>query len=197
MFPGGVTFVAIEPILGETAVPALHHAIAGDFGDHAGGSDAQGLGIAVDDGRLGERQSGYGPPIHQEVLRLPSQDAQRTPHGTMGRLQNVDLIDFFRRGQSYRRDHGAVCAKGKVNIFPCRRAELLGVGEPAQAKTLRQNHGGSNDGSGEGSSTHFIQAGHHGDASGTQLVFMPEAARGGHVAFSFTVIACLPFRSRR
>ena len=55
-----VTFVLAETILRELGAKVTHHPVARYLGDHAGSSDAQTDAVAVDDGRLWNRERNDG-----------------------------------------------------------------------------------------------------------------------------------------
>jgi len=55
-----VTFVLAETILRELRAKVTHHPVARYLGDHAGSSDAQTDAVAVDDGRLRNRERNDG-----------------------------------------------------------------------------------------------------------------------------------------
>ena len=57
---GSVTFVLAEAILRELGAKVTHHPVARYLGDHAGSSDAQTDAVAVDDGRLRNRERNDG-----------------------------------------------------------------------------------------------------------------------------------------
>ena len=57
---GSVTFVLAEAILRELSAKVTHHPVARYLGDHAGSSDAQTDAVAVDDGRLRNRERNDG-----------------------------------------------------------------------------------------------------------------------------------------
>ena len=51
-----VTFVLVEAILRELRAKVTHHPVARYLGDYTGGSDAQADAVAVNDGRLRNRE---------------------------------------------------------------------------------------------------------------------------------------------
>ena len=57
---GSVTFVLAEAILRELGAKVTHHPVARYLGDHAGSSDAKTDAVAVDDGRLRNRERNDG-----------------------------------------------------------------------------------------------------------------------------------------
>jgi len=57
---GSVTFVLAEAILRELGAKVTHHPVPRDLGDHASSSNAQTDAVAVDDGRLRNRERNNG-----------------------------------------------------------------------------------------------------------------------------------------
>jgi hypothetical protein len=84
-----------ERILGKLRAKVTHHSIARNFGDDAGGSDAQADAIAVDDGCLRKRKWNHGQTIDQHMIGLVDQRFDRKAHGFMTRTENVDSIDLY------------------------------------------------------------------------------------------------------
>ena len=91
---GAVTFVLAETIFRETRAEVAHNRIARYLRDHARRRDAQAVAIAVDDGRLRQREREYRQAIDQDVLGLNGEAGNGCAHRLVGRAQDVDRIDL-------------------------------------------------------------------------------------------------------
>ena len=91
---GAVTFMLAERILRKLRAKVTHHSIAGDFGDYAGGSDAQANAITIDDGRLWKWKWNHRQAVDQDMVGLVDQRFDCKAHGFMARAQNVDPVDL-------------------------------------------------------------------------------------------------------
>ena len=69
--------------------------ISGHFCHHTGCCNGLTLGISFDNRDLSLRQSRYGHSIIEQDLRLRIQFPDCLPHGFIGRLQNIDLINLY------------------------------------------------------------------------------------------------------
>ena len=76
-----------------------HNRVPGHFGDHARGSDAEAVAIAVDDGGLGQRKRKDRKTVDQCVVRLCVQGGDRCAHRFMSGAEDVDLIDLDSAGE--------------------------------------------------------------------------------------------------
>ena len=87
-----------KTVLGKLPVEFLHDPVPGDLGQDAGSGDAETETIPPD-----ERGLFHGEPlgrqaIHQGMGRRMSvflQSIKGSPHGKMGRPQDVQMTDFF------------------------------------------------------------------------------------------------------
>ena len=58
-----IAFVPGKSVGGELRVERLHHPVAGHLGDHARRRDAQADAVAIDDGRVRDREWMHGQAI--------------------------------------------------------------------------------------------------------------------------------------
>ena len=91
---GTVTFVGCERVLGILFIELLHPLIARDFGEDAGGCDAEAFSIAVDDGGLRNGKIGYRQAVDEGVVGALSECGDGASHAVAGGLEDVEAIDF-------------------------------------------------------------------------------------------------------
>jgi len=171
MLLGPVTFVAGKTVAGILAVKLHHQAVAGYFGENAGGGDGIAQGVAGHDGGLREGKSLDAEAIHQNVLGRRIQSGQRQVHGAMGRLENVDLINERRvhLGDA-EANFRAGNQPGVKNLPPPRGKQfaivdlLQSFGQAPQNPICRENDRCGHDRPGQGTAARFV---HPGDASET------------------------------
>ena len=113
--------------------------ISGHFCHHTGCCNGLTLGISFDDRDLSLRQSRYGHSIIEQDLRLRIQFPDCLPHGFIGRLQNIDLIDplLAHNSQSYCHCffHDLLIEK-----LPAALGQLLGIIQIQDLTILWKNH---------------------------------------------------------
>src|SRR5260370_42122895 len=97
-FPKGfwraMSFIASKFVNLNLLMAADHHTVAGNFRNPTGGGNAERLGVAGDDGRLGKRKGRHRQTVDKEVFRKRYQTRHGSLHGQMGCAEDVDLIDF-------------------------------------------------------------------------------------------------------
>ena len=70
MFGRAVAFVSGEAVFGILRVILAHQTVTGDFGDDGRGGDADGLGIAADNGQTGGAgEIADGQAVNQRIIR--------------------------------------------------------------------------------------------------------------------------------
>ena len=89
-----VTFVLAEAIFGKARAEVAHNRVAGDFGDHTGGGNAEAEAIAIDDRRLRQREGENRETVDERMLGLEAQGADGSAHRLVGRAQDIDGVDF-------------------------------------------------------------------------------------------------------
>ncbi len=97
-----VSRVALPAVSGKPFRKIGHQAIARHLGGDGGGGDGQRPAVTADqaiDPAAGRGRQGRRPvAVDQGEIRHPAQGLNRAIHGQEGRLQNVEGIDFRRRG---------------------------------------------------------------------------------------------------
>jgi hypothetical protein len=97
-----VAFVLAKTIFGKTRAEVAHNRVAGDFGNHTGGGDAQAEAVAVDNRRLRQREGENRKTVDQRMIRLKAQGADGGAHRLVSGAQDIDRIDFNRIDDSNR-----------------------------------------------------------------------------------------------
>ena len=101
MFLTAIPLVSRETILRKNLIIFPHQSVPGNFGNDAGGPNGDTLGISLVDRLLPYRHLGYRHRIVEEQIRPGIQLTDSLPHGLVGSLQNIDLVNPLGRGISY------------------------------------------------------------------------------------------------
>jgi len=89
-----IAFVLAEAIFGKPGAKVAHNRVARHFCDHACGSDAQTVAIAVDDRRLRQGKRKNRQAVDKNVLGSKRERIQRRSHRFMGGSQDIDRVDL-------------------------------------------------------------------------------------------------------
>jgi hypothetical protein len=171
---GTVAFVAGEAECREHLVPLAHAVITGDFGEDGGSGDALTLGIAFDDGLLGEWEID-GNGVDEEVIAGGPELEDSAAHREAGGLKDVDAVDVVGIGRG---DGGGdrAAANGLGEFLTAFGVDELAVVEAANGFVGVEDDGGGVNGSEEGSPADLVYSGDEVKASGS----------GGSLVFSGT-----------
>jgi len=180
---GSVTFVLAEAILRELDAKVTHHPVARYLGDHAGSSDAQTDAVAVDDGRLRNRERNDGQSIDQDVLRRIDQSRDRQAHRSMARAQNVDAIDLDRIDNANGRSDFGVGHQLRINFLTQLRCKLFRIVQTTMTKFFRKNYCSSHNRTRQRPPTNLINPGNPRDAGGAQFFLVTKSASPAHAAY--------------
>ena len=180
---GSVTFVLAEAILRELDAKVTHHPVARYLGDHAGSSDAQTDAVAVDDGRLRNRERNDGQSIDQDVLRRIDQSRDRQAHRSMARAQNIDAIDLDGIDNANGRSDFGVGHELRINFLPQVRRELLGIVQTTMTEFFRKNYCSSHNRTRQRPSTNLINPGNPRDAGSAEFFLITKSAAPAHAAY--------------
>jgi len=162
---GAVAFVAGEAVLGIGLVQFGHDAVAGDFGEDAGGGDGEAAGVAFDLILSGAGEAGDGQAVDEGEVGKGREGIERPGHGEVGGAEDIEAVDLLRfddgdGGEEFR---GGVEEIEELTAFG--GGEFLGVVEVQQSgrRVVQQVRGeedsGGDDGSGEGAAAGFIDPG--------------------------------------
>ncbi len=91
-----VALVAGEAVAGVNAVEGDHDPVAHHLGDHRGGGDGEGTGVALDQGLLRHAERHRHVAVDQQEIGGNVQPADRPLHAAQGGLQDVDPVDLLR-----------------------------------------------------------------------------------------------------
>ena len=160
MFAHTITFVAGEAILRILRVEFDHEAVAGDFGDDAGGGDGNAKGVAADERRVVDGEAAHGESVDEGVVGFRGQGLDGAGHGEVGGAKDVEGIDFLDAGGADGPVDFGAGGQGSVEAFAFFGGELFGVIEADEGEVRRQDDGGGDDGAGEGSASGFVDTGH-------------------------------------
>ena len=101
--PGNrIALVPCKAVAGMLGIQLLHQRVAGGLGEDRGRGNRQALGIASDDGLLGNLQALETAPIDQHVLGLFREPLDRAVHGEPAGPVDVDTVDLLDRGETHR-----------------------------------------------------------------------------------------------
>ena len=139
---GAVALVLVEAVARQVGVQRGHHAVAGDLGEHGGGSDAGRRAVATDDrdGRRGEPR--HAEAVGEHVTRMHGQAGDGPAHALdVGHVQ-ADCVDLRRWDHHHPPGHGTA-SDPVVPVVPRGRGEQLGVVEAVEAsRVARSQHAG-------------------------------------------------------
>ncbi len=161
---GSVSFVLFKSIAGEEAIPGFHQSIPRDFGDDGGRRDRSAFAVASRHSRLGDPSAGGFVAVHKHMRGRNHKPADGQAHRRQGRLQDIDLINGLMIDDSYSDIQGLTLDQA-ISFFSLRCCEQLAVAKKRNSIRGRENDGGGNDGTGEGTSAGFIDAGDQAIAS--------------------------------
>ena len=168
MFADSITFVAGKAILRVGGVEVHHESVAGDFGDDAGGGDAQAQGVAGDQGGVGYRESAHGESINEGVLGFLREGGNGADHGEVGGAEDVEGVDFLDGGCGDGPVDFRAGAEDGVDGFALFGGEFFRVVQAIEVEVMGQDDGGGHDGAGEGTASGFIDPGHQKKPAGAQ-----------------------------
>src|SRR5260370_4865228 len=118
-----VTFMLAETIFRKTGTEVTHHAVAGDFGDHAGGGNAETETIPLDNGGLRKWKRNDGQAIDQNVIGRNGKRGNGHAHRVVRRAQGIDPVDLYRIDNAYFPADLGVTAQLTINFFARFRRE--------------------------------------------------------------------------
>jgi len=124
---GAVTFVLAEIILRKLRAKVTHHSIAGDLGDHTGGSDAQADAIPVNDCSLRKWKRNNGQAVDQNMMGLFKQRSNCEAHGPMACAQNIDPVNLDRIDDAHGPCNLRIAGKIDIDRFAQFRRKLFGI----------------------------------------------------------------------
>lgn len=207
MFAHTIAFVAGEAILRILCIQLAHQTISGDFGNDACRGDAQAQPVAADQCGVLDRQTAYGKPVDQGMIRCSGEIRHGSGHGEVRGVQNVQPVDFLHGGLG----HGPLDLRsrgqGAVKLFTFGRGELFRIGQAVESGVARQNDRSRHNRTCQRAASGFVHAGNKRKTAGAQGALAAEiaghrpvdgqAAAADTLLFSLTVVADLPLRLRR
>ena len=116
-----------EAIFGKARAKVAHNRVAGHFGNHAGGGNAQAVAIAIDNGGLRKRKGEYGKTVNENMVGLETQGFGGDAHRFVRRAQDIDRVDLNRIDDSDRPPNRAVPDQLVINFFAPLGEKLLGI----------------------------------------------------------------------
>lgn len=166
VFGGGVALMAGEAVAGEVVVGAEGPFIAGGFGEDGGGGDGGDLGVALDDGILGQGEVD-GEGVDEEVVGLGAEGLDGAADGEPGGLIDIDAVDVGGVDPGDIPGNGASLDFGG-QALTAGIGKGLAVSEAADGMIGVEDDGGGVDGSEEAAAAGLVGAG------GTQISYAPE-----------------------
>jgi hypothetical protein len=163
MLGRGVALVLAEAVLRIELVEADHHRVAPHLGENRRSADADAARIAVDDRfeaavqrQAHERRTAIAIDLH--VRRPHAQAEQRAPHRQVGRLQDIERVDFLDVGPRDRPGQGAAADLDR-KLLALLGLDDLGVADAADAPPRVEDHRSRDDRSGQRAAPRFVDAG--------------------------------------
>ena len=125
MFRRGVAGIAFPTIYGMDSRQLTHDLVPLHLRENRGRRDGKGFLIALDDAGAGAGQDGRPVAVDEGMGWILRQGVNGAAHGKEAGLQDVDGIDFRRRGPGQRENRDFLQLGG--NVFARRRAQFLGI----------------------------------------------------------------------
>ena len=122
-----VAFVLAEAILGKARAEVAHNRVARDFGNHAGGGNAQAEAIAIDNCGLRKRKGENGQAVDEDMVGPEAQRFEGDAHRFVRCAQDIDRIDLNRIDNSDRPRDRAVADQFVIDLFAPLGEKLLGI----------------------------------------------------------------------
>jgi len=161
-----VAFVLAEAIFGKARAEIAHNRVARDLGNDTGRGNGETVAIAIDNGRLGEREGKNGKAIDEDMIGLEAECVDGRAHRLVGSAENIDRIDLNRIDDSDSPDDGLVVHQFAIDFFTAFGGKLFGVVELTMAEFFGEDNCGRYDGAGERAAARFIDPGNRRDTEG-------------------------------
>lgn len=166
---GAVGFVLGKPIARILALQRKTEMVARHFRDNRGATDKQASGIAFDNRPMRHRQPLNRQTVNKGKRRSLRQRFKCAPHRQMGGIQDIQRIDFFRRGNTHAAADFRMRGQHFPEFFPLFFRKLFGivhafeVGFRQARQSLPGNfHRPCDHRPGKATAPGFINAGKHG-----------------------------------
>ncbi len=174
-----IAFVAGESILRIIGIKSDHEPVAGDFGDDAGGRDAQAERVAGHQRGVLHGEAADGKAVNQGVIRPRRQRVDGSGHGEVRGAENVELVDV-RDGRLGRRPENVrVASQCGVKFFALGRGDFFGVGQSVESEAVRQNDRGGDNRAGQRSASGLVDSRDQNKTAGAQGALAAEIAGHG------------------
>ena len=199
MIGGWIAFVFGKSVGRVFQIQFDHRAIPLDLGDNAGSGNAETDPVASDQrglwaGKIRNRQA-----VDERVDRLRCQREKGPSHRPVCGPEDVPPVDLKTVQMGRCPADPGIRDEEAVKFLPFGGGQFFGIIQSRQAEVWRKHDSGGNHGTGQRPTTGFVNARNGKNSAGDEKAFLLE--RAGHFqarsAFSFTVVADLPLRSRR
>src|SRR5262249_5825601 len=171
-----VTFVLAEAILRKLRAKVTHDPVARDLRDHACRGDAQTDAIAIDNRRLRKWKRNHRQAVDQNVVWRLEQSFNRKAHRTVARAQNVNPVDLNGIDNANSPSDFRIRNQIAINLFTQFRRELFGIIQSTMPKFYGKNRRSSNDRTGQGTASGFVNSRDARDSCDTEFFFVPKSA---------------------
>ena len=209
VFADTIAFVTAEAIVWIQGVNFPHPTIAQNFGDDAGGSNAEREGVAAYDCGVRHGQAFHRETVNQRVVWGGVEQVDGTRHGQVRGSEDVHVVNLSRGCFGGGPAHCGVGGEGVEKNPTAAWCEFFRIIESVWLKVPGKDDGGGDNGTGEGAASGFIDTGNTKKTASMQGILAAEiaghrgasgknqAAAAAARAFSLTVVADLPLRLRR
>ena len=132
-----IAFVPGEAILRILRVEFDHDAVAGDFGDDAGGGDGDAERVAADERGVIDGEAAHWESVDEGVVGCRGQGFDGAGHGEMGGAEDVEGVDFSNSGFTDGPVDFGVGGQNGMEAFALFGGELFGVIEAVEGEVRR------------------------------------------------------------
>jgi len=144
--------------LRKLAVDFPHQAVAGDFGDDAGGRDREREAVALDDGVMRHRETAHRQAVDEAMIGRGIDGLDRPAHREVAGAQDVEAVDFQAIGHGHRPDDLRISGEFLIEDLPSCGGDFFGIIEARAGKTARQDDGGGGHRTGQRSTPGLIHS---------------------------------------
>lgn len=175
MIGGGIAPMTGESVQRIFPVDVIHDPVTRDLCQDACGGDAETDAVTPDEGRLNNGNPFGRKSVDKGMKRRMAtifQSLQSPPHGQMGRPEDVQTADFLRACLGYEIENIRVRGEGVMEFHAPLMGEFLGIIQSLQAKPLRKDDCGGDNGSCQRPSARLIHTRHGSNPPGVKFLLV-------------------------
>lgn len=160
MHGGAIAFMLAEFVARIPRIHLDHDAVARDFGEDAGGGDAEAEPVATHQRRLWNGEGANRETVDQHVIGYGGERGDGATHRFVGRTQDIQPVDLLALDDGERPKNRFVAGDFSKESVAFAGGESLGVVQLRVMKAFRQHDCCRDDWSSERASASFIDPGH-------------------------------------